>query len=162
MTTKRVCVCVLGGRGAVKNTEKKKYILRLKEFKEKYLGVARLWESKGWRKKIFIGHMFPIGCRSPSPIKSPSVARQQKKPFFEKKKIINNIILIFYFSAPPSFEIKTRKQTALKGESTVLQCEAKGEKPIGNQGNLPFYSTKLKEGNLYGIIYRVTMRKGDY
>jgi hypothetical protein len=40
------------------------------------------------------------------------------------------------FSAPPSFEIKTRTQTALKGESTVLQCEAKGEKPIGILWNM--------------------------
>ena len=33
--------------------------------------------------------------------------------------------------APPSFEIKKRTQTALISENTVLQCEAKGEKPIG-------------------------------
>ena len=38
---------------------------------------------------------------------------------------------VVYFSAPPSFEIKKRTQTALISENTVLQCEAKGEKPIG-------------------------------
>ena len=38
---------------------------------------------------------------------------------------------LVYFSAPPSFEIKKRTQTALISENTVLQCEAKGEKPIG-------------------------------
>ena len=43
----------------------------------------------------------------------------------------NNFILILFFSAPPSFEIKKRTQTALISENTVLQCEAKGEKPIG-------------------------------
>ena len=47
-----------------------------------------------------------------------------------------NHFLKLIFSAPPSFEIKTRKQTALKGESTVLQCEAKGEKPIGILWNM--------------------------
>ena len=40
------------------------------------------------------------------------------------------------FLAPPAFEIKTRSQTALKGESTVLSCEAKGEKPIGILWNM--------------------------
>ena len=41
-----------------------------------------------------------------------------------------------FISAPPAFEIKTRSQTALKGESTVLSCEAKGEKPIGILWNM--------------------------
>lgn len=34
-------------------------------------------------------------------------------------------------TAPPQFEMKLRNQTARKDESAVLQCEAKGEKPIG-------------------------------
>ena len=38
--------------------------------------------------------------------------------------------------APPSFEIKKRTQTALISENTVLECEAKGEKPIGVQWNM--------------------------
>ena len=38
--------------------------------------------------------------------------------------------------APPSFEIKKRTQTALISENTVLQCEAKGEKPIGVLWNM--------------------------
>ena len=39
-------------------------------------------------------------------------------------------------SAPPSFEIKKRTQTALISENTVLECEAKGEKPIGVLWNM--------------------------
>ena len=38
--------------------------------------------------------------------------------------------------APPSFEIKKRTQTALISENTVLQCEARGEKPIGILWNM--------------------------
>jgi hypothetical protein len=37
--------------------------------------------------------------------------------------------------APPQFEIKYRNQTARRGESAVLACEAKGEKPIGVMWN---------------------------
>ena len=43
---------------------------------------------------------------------------------------------LLYFIAPPSFEIKKRTQTALISENTVLQCEAKGEKPIGILWNM--------------------------
>ena len=42
----------------------------------------------------------------------------------------------FYRLAPPSFEIKQRAQQALISENTVLQCEAKGEKPIGILWNM--------------------------
>ncbi|CAL8111483.1 unnamed protein product [Orchesella dallaii] len=40
---------------------------------------------------------------------------------------------VIYLSvqAPPQFEIKFRNQTARRGEPAILQCEAKGEKPIG-------------------------------
>ncbi len=38
--------------------------------------------------------------------------------------------------APPSFEIKKRTQTALISENAILQCEAKGEKPIGVLWNM--------------------------
>ena len=43
---------------------------------------------------------------------------------------------ILPISAPPSFEIKKRAQTALISENTVLECEAKGEKPIGVLWNM--------------------------
>ena len=36
-----------------------------------------------------------------------------------------------FWIAPPQFEIKFRNQTARRGEPAILQCEAKGEKPIG-------------------------------
>ncbi len=38
--------------------------------------------------------------------------------------------------APPQFEIKFKNQTARRGEPAVLQCEAKGEKPIGILWNM--------------------------
>ncbi|XP_065205888.1 cell adhesion molecule Dscam1 isoform X13 [Planococcus citri] len=38
--------------------------------------------------------------------------------------------------APPQFDIKLRNQTARKDEPAVLQCEAKGEKPIGILWNM--------------------------
>jgi hypothetical protein len=38
--------------------------------------------------------------------------------------------------APPHFEIKLRNQTSRRGEPTVLQCEARGEKPIGIRWNM--------------------------
>ena len=40
------------------------------------------------------------------------------------------------FPAPPQFEIKFKNQTARRGEPAVLQCEAKGEKPIGILWNM--------------------------
>lgn len=43
---------------------------------------------------------------------------------------------LFVYIAPPQFEIKLRNQTARVGEPTVLQCEAKGEKPIGILWNM--------------------------
>lgn len=41
-----------------------------------------------------------------------------------------------FIVAPPHFEIKLRNQTARRGEPTVLQCEARGEKPIGIRWNM--------------------------
>ena len=38
--------------------------------------------------------------------------------------------------APPAFEIKKRTQISLISENTVLQCEAKGDKPIGILWNM--------------------------
>ena len=48
----------------------------------------------------------------------------------------NNRLHRYQLSAPPSFEIKQRAQQALISENTVLQCEAKGEKPIGVLWNM--------------------------
>jgi hypothetical protein len=42
----------------------------------------------------------------------------------------------YCFLAPPQFEIKFKNQTARRGEPAVLQCEAKGEKPIGILWNM--------------------------
>jgi Down syndrome cell adhesion molecule-like protein 1 len=47
--------------------------------------------------------------------------------------------------APPEFADKLRNQTARRGEPAVLQCEAKGEKPIGilwNMNNIRLESSK--------------------
>ena len=44
-------------------------------------------------------------------------------------------LTVYCLTAPPQFEIKYRNQTARRGESAVLACEAKGEKPIGIMWN---------------------------
>jgi hypothetical protein len=43
-----------------------------------------------------------------------------------------NLKLMFCFliKVPPSFEIRSKNQSARQGEPAVLQCEAKGGKPI--------------------------------
>ncbi|XP_052122023.1 cell adhesion molecule Dscam2 isoform X8 [Frankliniella occidentalis] len=40
-------------------------------------------------------------------------------------------VIMISVQAPPTFDVKLRNQTARRGEPSVLQCEAKGEKPIG-------------------------------
>ena len=45
--------------------------------------------------------------------------------------VANNFYNWIFSTAPPQFEIKFRNQTARRGEPAILQCEAKGEKPIG-------------------------------
>ncbi|XP_050561810.1 cell adhesion molecule Dscam2 isoform X36 [Spodoptera frugiperda] len=40
-------------------------------------------------------------------------------------------VILISVQAPPQFEIKMRNQTARRSEPAVLQCQAKGEKPIG-------------------------------
>ncbi|XP_050346766.1 cell adhesion molecule Dscam2 isoform X6 [Nymphalis io] len=40
-------------------------------------------------------------------------------------------VILISVQAPPQFEIKMRNQTARRTEPAVLQCQAKGEKPIG-------------------------------
>lgn len=56
-----------------------------------------------------------------------------------------------FFAAPPQFEIKLRNQTARRGEPTVLQCEAKGEKPIGILWNMNNKRLDPKSDNRYTI-----------
>nr|XP_040576477.1 Down syndrome cell adhesion molecule-like protein Dscam2 isoform X20 [Lepeophtheirus salmonis] len=53
--------------------------------------------------------------------------------------------------APPSFEIKKRTQTALISDNTVLQCEAKGEKPIGVLWNMNNKRLDAKVDDRYTI-----------
>nr|XP_024214159.1 Down syndrome cell adhesion molecule-like protein Dscam2 isoform X8 [Halyomorpha halys] len=40
-------------------------------------------------------------------------------------------VIMISVQAPPQFDVKSRNQTARINDPTVLQCEAKGEKPIG-------------------------------
>uniref|UniRef100_A0A8D8TGN3 Down syndrome cell adhesion molecule-like protein Dscam2 n=1 Tax=Cacopsylla melanoneura TaxID=428564 RepID=A0A8D8TGN3_9HEMI len=53
--------------------------------------------------------------------------------------------------APPEFEIKLRNQTSRRGEPSVLQCEAKGEKPIGILWNMNNKRLDPKSDNRYTI-----------
>jgi hypothetical protein len=72
------------------------------------------------------------------------------------------------FLAPPAFEIKKRSQTALIGENTVLQCEAKGEKPIGVLWNMnnkrldanvdPRYTIR-EEANADGMLSTISIKR---
>lgn len=43
---------------------------------------------------------------------------------------------MLFILAPPQFDIKLRNQTARRGDPAVLQCEARGEKPIGILWNI--------------------------
>ncbi|CAA9994319.1 unnamed protein product, partial [Nesidiocoris tenuis] len=45
-------------------------------------------------------------------------------------------VIMISVQAPPQFEVKMRNQTARINDPTVLQCEAKGEKPIGILWNM--------------------------
>lgn len=45
-------------------------------------------------------------------------------------------VILISVQAPPEFIEKLRNQTARRGEPAVLQCEAKGEKPIGILWNM--------------------------
>ncbi|XP_055694563.1 cell adhesion molecule Dscam2 isoform X50 [Lutzomyia longipalpis] len=45
-------------------------------------------------------------------------------------------VILVSVQAPPEFTEKLRNQTARRGEPAVLQCEAKGEKPIGILWNM--------------------------
>ncbi|XP_068899440.1 cell adhesion molecule Dscam1 isoform X34 [Tenebrio molitor] len=53
--------------------------------------------------------------------------------------------------APPQFDIKLRNQTSRRGDPAVLQCEAKGEKPIGILWNINNKRLEPKGDNRYTI-----------
>ncbi|XP_065563443.1 cell adhesion molecule Dscam1-like isoform X11 [Artemia franciscana] len=72
--------------------------------------------------------------------------------------------------APPHFEIKFRNQTARRNEPVVLQCEAKGEKPIGILWNMNNKRLEPKSDNRYtireeilqsGVMSDLSIRKLD-
>ncbi|CAG0885271.1 unnamed protein product [Cyprideis torosa] len=58
--------------------------------------------------------------------------------------------------APPQFEIRLRNQTVLKGDSAVLACEAKGEKPIGIRWTIDNQRVDAKANARYEIDEEVT------
>ncbi|XP_039283578.1 Down syndrome cell adhesion molecule-like protein Dscam2 isoform X43 [Nilaparvata lugens] len=60
-------------------------------------------------------------------------------------------VIMISVQAPPQFEIKIRNQTARRGEPTVLQCEARGEKPIGILWNMNNKRLDPKSDNRYTI-----------
>ncbi|XP_063221339.1 cell adhesion molecule Dscam2 isoform X2 [Bacillus rossius redtenbacheri] len=60
-------------------------------------------------------------------------------------------VVLISVQAPPHFEIKLRNQTARRGEPTVLQCEARGEKPIGILWNMNNKRLDPKSDNRYTI-----------
>ncbi|XP_046388214.1 Down syndrome cell adhesion molecule-like protein Dscam2 isoform X11 [Ischnura elegans] len=60
-------------------------------------------------------------------------------------------VILISVQAPPHFEIKLRNQTSRRGEPTVLQCEAKGEKPIGILWNMNNKRLDPKSDNRYTI-----------
>ncbi|KFB35461.1 AGAP010884-PA-like protein [Anopheles sinensis] len=60
-------------------------------------------------------------------------------------------VTLITVQAPPEFVEKLRNQTARRGEPTVLQCEAKGEKPIGILWNMNNIRLDPKSDNRYTI-----------
>uniref|UniRef100_A0AAG5D0N3 Down syndrome cell adhesion molecule-like protein Dscam2 n=1 Tax=Anopheles atroparvus TaxID=41427 RepID=A0AAG5D0N3_ANOAO len=60
-------------------------------------------------------------------------------------------VTLITVQAPPEFIEKLRNQTARRGEPTVLQCEAKGEKPIGILWNMNNIRLDPKSDNRYTI-----------
>ncbi|XP_058830700.1 cell adhesion molecule Dscam2 isoform X46 [Topomyia yanbarensis] len=60
-------------------------------------------------------------------------------------------VILISVQAPPEFTEKLRNQTARRGEPTVLQCEAKGEKPIGILWNMNNIRLDPKSDNRYTI-----------
>ncbi|XP_018577212.1 Down syndrome cell adhesion molecule-like protein Dscam2 isoform X1 [Anoplophora glabripennis] len=60
-------------------------------------------------------------------------------------------VILISVQAPPQFEVKYRNQTSRRGEPAVLQCEAKGEKPIGILWNINNKRLEPKGDNRYTI-----------
>ncbi|KMY91947.1 uncharacterized protein Dsimw501_GD10266, isoform G [Drosophila simulans] len=60
-------------------------------------------------------------------------------------------VIMISVQAPPEFTEKLRNQTARRGEPAVLQCEAKGEKPIGILWNMNNMRLDPKNDNRYTI-----------
>lgn len=60
-------------------------------------------------------------------------------------------VILISVQAPPEFVEKLRNQTARRGEPAVLQCEAKGEKPIGILWNMNNMRLDPKTDNRYTI-----------
>ncbi|CAH0555680.1 unnamed protein product [Brassicogethes aeneus] len=60
-------------------------------------------------------------------------------------------VVLISVQAPPQFDIKLRNQTARRGDPAVLQCEAKGEKPIGILWNINGKRLEPKGDNRYTI-----------
>ncbi|XP_050054035.1 cell adhesion molecule Dscam2 isoform X5 [Aphis gossypii] len=60
-------------------------------------------------------------------------------------------VITISVQAPPHFEIKARNQTSEKGQPAVLECMAKGEKPIGIVWNMNNKRLDAKEEERYTI-----------
>uniref|UniRef100_A0AAR5PN00 Down syndrome cell adhesion molecule-like protein Dscam2 n=1 Tax=Dendroctonus ponderosae TaxID=77166 RepID=A0AAR5PN00_DENPD len=60
-------------------------------------------------------------------------------------------VVLISVQAPPHFEVKFRNQTSRRGDPAVLQCEAKGEKPIGILWNINNKRLEPKGDNRYTI-----------
>ncbi|XP_037024225.1 Down syndrome cell adhesion molecule-like protein Dscam2 isoform X28 [Bradysia coprophila] len=60
-------------------------------------------------------------------------------------------VILISVQAPPEFVEKLRNQTARRSEPAVLQCEAKGEKPIGILWNMNNMRLDPKTDNRYTI-----------
>ncbi|XP_062527443.1 cell adhesion molecule Dscam2 isoform X17 [Bombyx mori] len=79
-------------------------------------------------------------------------------------------LILISVQAPPQFEIKMRNQTARKSEPAVLQCQAKGEKPIGIIWNMnnkrlepksdPRYTIR-EEILLGGVVSDLSIRRTE-
>ncbi|XP_028042151.1 Down syndrome cell adhesion molecule-like protein Dscam2 isoform X6 [Bombyx mandarina] len=79
-------------------------------------------------------------------------------------------VILISVQAPPQFEIKMRNQTARKSEPAVLQCQAKGEKPIGIIWNMnnkrlepksdPRYTIR-EEILLGGVVSDLSIRRTE-